>query len=143
MPIMKAFEWCEPYPRELIMLNANLSVRQAANADCLSRDGRIVSLSTYRGTIMRIDKDELMEEIAIHRRIKKAMREFREARHWNQQRMAQFLSITKTNYQRYETNNTTVPLRRVPMIVAGRFAEYTGMNLHELIFPKRKKITNG
>lgn len=83
--------------------------------------------------------DEEMEELAIHSKIKVAMKQFREARGWTQQRMARNLRISTENYKKYEQPSTLCQPRKVPLVVVWRFADLFGFNLKELLEPHSRK----
>jgi DNA-binding XRE family transcriptional regulator len=99
-------------------------------------------LSTWG--IPMTDKDEMVnaaeeaEEIALHKRIKQRMKNLRDARGWNQQRMAEFLGISKENYQKYEYDSPDQPFRKVPLIVLRNFCDNAGIDIDDILFPGRK-----
>ncbi len=85
---------------------------------------------------LSLDMTEEAEEIALHRRIKAHMRNFRVGRRWNQQHMAEKLGISKENYQKYESDD---PKRKVPLVVIFRYCDLAGISLDDILTPPRRR----
>jgi transcriptional regulator with XRE-family HTH domain len=79
---------------------------------------------------MPSDNEDLKAEAAaIRRRIKAAMRTYREACHLTQEGMAEKLGVTKKSYQKYEGED----IRGIPAEVIARFSTLSGIPLDYLL----------
>lgn len=137
---MARLKWVHSLADKRVVVKYHSKVQQ--KPDCV-----VVSLpgikKRYRGMKKRMASLEEADDIAIQRRIKAALKSYREMRGWNQQQMAHFLHITKDNYQRYEQDKPGVKNRKVPTVVLYRFAEFTNQNSHDIMSPPRKRAANG
>ncbi len=84
----------------------------------------------YRFPMADMNDEDRNEEVGIRRRIKTAMRAYREARGFTQKEMAQFLGVSEDNYESYESK----PKRAVPTGVIARFCRYTDADVNWIMF---------
>ena len=74
------------------------------------------------GTLFVLSENSDMNEMAdIRRRVKMALRAYRDSRGWTQLQMADFLHIPLNNYESYETKEE----RNIPTDIIARFCRYT------------------
>lgn len=86
-----------------------------------------------------MNKLERLQDRAMHSQIKAALKEYRVSKSWNQATMADFLRITKENYQKYELDNERGPYVKVPVVVFMRFCAQTQQNPLDLVFPRSRR----
>jgi DNA-binding XRE family transcriptional regulator len=79
------------------------------------------------------------EEDALHRRLKAAMRHFRESKGWSQVYMGKLLGLSKATYEKYEGDNPKEKLRKVPLMVAYDFCELSGFSMDAVVRQPAKK----
>lgn len=103
---------------------------------------RVVSIADYREDPMIAKSKSIQEElrdIALHRRLKEKLRNYRALHGLNQQQMADKLRIPKDNYTKYERDQVTPPFRKIPLDTALEFCELAGIDVQELRRELRKK----
>ena len=80
----------------------------------------------------------------IQRRVKLALRAYREARGWSQREMAGFLHLSVKNYESYEGR----PERKIPTDIIARFGRYADHDANWLLYgvksptPPIKRLSN-
>ena len=80
----------------------------------------------------------------IQRRVKVALRAYREARGWSQREMADFLHLSVKNYESYEGR----PERKIPIDIIARFGRYADHDGNWLLYgmkspaPPIKRLSN-
>lgn len=75
----------------------------------------------------------------IRTRLKSAMKSFRLSKGWSQREMADFLGVTRRNYEAYEQN----PKRGVPDEVLAVFCEYTDTDANWILGIAKKARKTG
>ena len=80
---------------------------------------------------------EMNEEADIQRRVKLALRAFREGRGWSQRQMADFLHLSVKNYESYEGR----PERKIPTGIIARFGRYADHDANWLLYGVKSPTT--